>query len=254
MTVQAIVRNWLKRERIYTARYSGLIQRELTKQWNSAAADVAAERSIIIDELPMQMIYQNLYKRVGDNEVSILIKEQAEPTTKIAWLDTLTSIASNVGEALRMYFIAYILDRLRVVNDNTRKSIEAIIEANPNMTPTQLSAAIRAESSNVNNVRAIRLARLEVITAANRAQLLMHDQSPFEYTKSWLHVLDAKTRATHREMNPSEFIDLWDLFQVGADLLLAPGDATAAVKETIHCRCVCLYKVKKDINGKPIRK
>lgn len=60
--------------------------------------------------------------------------------------------------------------------------------------------------------------------------------------KQWLAENDNKVRPTHADVDGQE-IPIDDLFVVGDSLMLYPMDTTygADAKETINCRCACVY-------------
>lgn len=98
-------------------------------------------------------------------------------------------------------------------------------------------------------VRAYRIARTEVIGAANAATHYgildgVGTANAAKMTKTWLSTNDRRTRATHVIAGASQRdIPYKDPFKVGSSELLFPGDGSlgAAAKEVIQCRCTALY-------------
>lgn len=95
--------------------------------------------------------------------------------------------------------------------------------------------------------RAYRIARTEVISAANAATHygIQAGVGPsVSLTKSWLSTNDRRTRPTHVVAGASQKdVPYEKPFEVGGSKLMFPGDGSlgAAAKEVIQCRCTALY-------------
>lgn len=98
-------------------------------------------------------------------------------------------------------------------------------------------------------VRSYRIARTEVIGAANAATHFgiidgVGAANAVKMTKTWLATNDRRTRPTHVIAGASQRdIPYNDPFKVGGSELMFPGDSSrgAAAKEVIQCRCTALY-------------
>lgn len=258
---------WKRRERKYTTKYSPQVRKALHQQWRKAAKQYLETGSFDLDTSILEKVYRRIYAQVTTAEAELVIRSMKGTKDIFSAIAQLFSLSEDsltvrfIRNLMQQYFDVYILQRLREVSETTRRQIQEAIQygIDRGLAPKEIARYILAKSDEVNRTRAIRIARTETITAANRAQLLTHEASPFEYTKAWLPVVDDRTRESHITMNPKEFIDLWDYFQVrdkngNIDRMIAPGDAEASVENVVNCRCVMLYKVKKDENGRPIRK
>jgi hypothetical protein len=267
MRTALLVKRWKLRERRYTTRYAALIYTTLLAQWRKAYWQYEETGAFEIDFAILEAVYRNMYVRVSEEEAALAIdsiKQGKDFFGAIARLFSSTDEPLTVRfikELMDQYYNVYILERLKEVNETTRRYIQEAIQygIDNGFNPIEMARYMRQRAGELSKMRAVKIARTEVTTAANRAQLLTHEASPFEYTKSWMPVVDGKTRDSHIEMNPKVFIDLWETFNVkdrkgGFDEMIAPGDSTAGAANVVNCRCVLLYQVKKDSNGRPIRK
>jgi hypothetical protein len=269
MRTALLVKRWKLRERRNTSRYAALMYTALLAQWRKAYMQYDDTKAFEVDSSILETVYRNLYTRVSEEEAELAILMLSRQGAKDLF-GAIASLFSSTGEPLTVRFIkdlmeqyynVYILERLKDVNETTRRYIQEAIQygIDNGFNPIEMTRYMRERARELSKMRAVKIARTEVTTAANRAQLLTHEASPFEYTKSWMPVVDGKTRDSHIEMNPRVFIDLWETFNVkdrkgGFDEMIAPGDSTAGAANVVNCRCVLLYQVKKDSNGRPIRK
>lgn len=106
--------------------------------------------------------------------------------------------------------------------------------------------------------QAMRIARTETTTAANRAALQAGEVSGFVMEKIWISTLDKRTR----RKPPSQFDHLdMDMVRIGADekfnvngdLLRYPGDTNGQAADVINCRCTVALVPARDKYGNLIR-
>lgn len=99
-------------------------------------------------------------------------------------------------------------------------------------------------------VRARRIARTEVISAANGAQHAtasnVHSTGN-PMTKTWLATFDRRTRETHLEAH-GQTVAFDQQFEVGGAMLEYPGDPSGPPEEVINCRCTVTYEML-DVEG-----
>jgi len=121
--------------------------------------------------------------------------------------------------------------------------------------------------------RARMITRTEANKAMNYGQLLGESKSDWESNKIWIAADDHRTRHSHNDMD-DVMIDFNDKYlvpiyksiggipgkkkgiqtQVGVDLMTGPGDVNASAGNVINCRCTIGFKLKRDENGRLIRK
>lgn len=81
-----------------------------------------------------------------------------------------------------------------------------------------------------------RIARTTMIGSHNAASLQAYSQSGVVYGHEWLAALDERVRDTHAAAH-GQFKPLGGRFEVGAALLLHPGDPAGPPAEVVNCRC-----------------
>lgn len=256
--------NWEKRERRYTFKYSRQIKVVLNQQWQRAIAEYKKTGEVLIPEDAMTTAYKRIYRQIANQEAAIAIKSITQTKdlfSSIAGLFTGELTIRVIRTLLLEYFEIYVSKRLKMVNGNTRQQILEVIDLgiSENKTLEQIAQDLINKAKIVNPQRAIRIARTESVTAANRTQLLAYEASPYEYEKAWIRIADDKTREPHLAMDPNNYIDLFDVFTVFnrrgiADQMIAPGDTEATAENVINCRCILKFKPKRDSNGRLIRK
>lgn len=123
------------------------------------------------------------------------------------------------------------------INQTTIEQIRAAI-----MTGLANGATINEIASEIDNifdhaqkVRAMTIARTEVLGATNFAALQTYKQIGVPY-KRWLATLDERTRDTHADAH-GQTVPIDEKFDVGGHRMNHPGDPSAPAKEVINCRC-----------------
>lgn len=160
-------------------------------------------------------------------------------------------------ELLEDFLNVRILTRIRQVTDTTRDRIAKIIErgVNTGLSNQNIARKIRNEAG-MNRARAMNIARTEVVTAMNQGKYMAVRSSNLIYEKGWSATIDNRTRDSHLAMIDADMIDLTELFIVGGSQMEYPGDSShgAPAKEICNCRCSLVFRVKRDAEGRPIRK
>lgn len=89
-------------------------------------------------------------------------------------------------------------------------------------------------------IRTERIARTEMLSAANKGHLSAYEQSGVVDRIKWVATADERTRATHAQADGT-VVELGQPFHVGSALLDAPGvghaGTLAPAEEVINCRC-----------------
>ena len=258
---------WPQRENLYTRRYSRLFYRLLNRLWRKAAKQHEETGAFTISEDDLIPLYKRLYQDIGRREAQLAFSKMPQEKDVFDALATffnrgtgpeaITFVRNLMGD----YFNVYVMERLRNVTENTRIQIRNIIQKgfDEGLGARERAKLIRESAPEINQTRAIKIARTESVTAANKAALLSHEASPYVYEKSWLPVVDKRTRPSHAAMDSTRFIDLWDYFYVAnadgeLEEMLAPGDSTASASNCVNCRCSMLFKAKRGEDGRLVRK
>jgi hypothetical protein len=262
------MKSWRNREKLYTKRYARIFKRLLNSIWVRAAREYSESETFTVNDSDFLPVYRRLYTQIGEAEAKIAFARMPREKDIFDALATFFSGDPSSPEAITFvrslmgdYFNVYVMERLREVSETTRKQIRAIIQRgfDEGLGARDRARLIRQAAPEINSTRAIRIARTESVTAANKAALLSHEASPYVYEKAWLPVTDKRTRPSHLAMDSNNFIPLWEDFLVlresgGFDSMLAPGDTRASAENVINCRCVMVFKAKRGEDGRLVRK
>jgi SPP1 gp7 family putative phage head morphogenesis protein len=100
--------------------------------------------------------------------------------------------------------------------------------------------------------RARMIVRTETVRATNFTQIAAADEEEYEMEKQWIAIEDNRTRKSHSHAGvDGERTAIDEPYSNG---LMFPGDPQGSAKETINCRCTQGFFIKRDLNGKPVRK
>jgi hypothetical protein len=96
--------------------------------------------------------------------------------------------------------------------------------------------------------KAKQIVRTEAVRATNYASMLSASEFDYEMEKTWLEVIDKRTRKTHRHLSGvgHQTVDFMSKYSNG---LMFPGDPNGAAKEVINCRCTQKVTPKRDEKG-----
>lgn len=108
-----------------------------------------------------------------------------------------------------------------------------------------LKARIRLVFADAEGYRAERIARTEVVTASNGANVAAYQISGVVDEKEWLATRDSQTRETHKEMDGQAVGILGNFVSPSGDTAQHPGGFSSA-EENINCRCTVLPKLKDE--------
>lgn len=270
-------RRFLQRQKLNEIRFKGRFYKYLASVNNSIARELSANGfGINIDSFlkyeTVESIYKRLYLDITINEADIQWKEleQLEPAKgKKDLVDDLVNILMTPNESqpitlwkrlLNEFITVRIAGRITDVNTTTRKRIAYLIEKGleEGLGAKEVAKLIR-DDRGYNRNRSLAIARTETITAGNQGKWLAAISSPYVMLKKWLPKVDARTRLSHADFIDRPWVEMQQLFFVAnGDGVLEearfPCDATLTASNVINCRCIVIFKIKTDENGRPIRK
>ncbi len=148
-------------------------------------------------------------------------------------------------------------DRVKGVTETTRDRIRtALADAESqglgtNETADYLAATL--DDPDFNRDRALVISRTESTAAANYGASLGAESSDYETGKQWLAVVDRVTRPAHVDAD-GQLVASYDMFTVGGEQCMFPGDLTLSPAESINCRCCSVYVALVGDNGLPVLK
>lgn len=201
-----------------------------------------------INNLPIQPLYellQNLYKdaaRVWGNRVRMSINKEVVKKS-LGSMGYNEQLLKLIEQFFRLDFFQYVTQ----INDTTRSELEKIFNEGFSQGLNLVQIADRIEVLGLVRYRAKTIARTEVNTAANRGALIAAQATGLPLKKEWLATMDKRTRDTHKHIDGTT-IAFDEMFKVGNDMMECPGDRggvngrpKTSAKETINCRCTCLF-------------
>lgn len=212
----------------------------------------------ILNALNSQVLSFINYKRVDDQPL--------KASLEAIYTEVATAEARRTAKALKslrvkedqwlkdvLEYLNYYLMRLSVtpVTAQTRAMIQQILVQSIEQGLSEpVTVKLMMDLLEMNKARALRIARTEVVRAVNFGSMMAAHDSEFQYTKKWIAVDDARTRRTHRHED-GQVRDFYELFSNG---LLFPGDPNGSPKEVINCRCRLGFSIKRDAQGRPMKK
>lgn len=217
----------------------------------------------------LEPTYRRLYTVNTIREASIEWRENVVPMLKQLrqQKDLIDDLAELLGfgsegriiqlwrTLLEDYLNLRILTRIQNVTNTTRNRIAKIIETgvNEGLSAQNIARRIRNEAS-LNKVRSKAIARTEVVTAMNQGKYLAVRSSNLVYDKGWSATIDSRTRPDHLAMLDADFVPLESDFIVGGFPMAYPGDPKGPAKEVVNCRCSLVFRVRRNADGRPVRK
>ena len=266
-----IHKQFLRRQRVYENRYARLFLADLANQYRKAATEYASGGTGIgvIRPEDYEATYKKLYTQCIVSEAQITWDMYIEPLTNER-KDIFDDIADFLSEGLERsglislwrrlsqdYLQIYITQRLANVADTTRKAISKVIESgvNEGLGAEQIARNIQKETKGeINKNRSRLIARTETVNAMNRGKRLSIVSSNLLWEKKWIATNDDRTRKTHLHMNLEGYVEFEQPYLVNGELLMYPGDPSGTAGNVINCRCSEIYQVRRDADGRPLRK
>lgn len=197
---------------------------------------------------PMMNALIDLYKIVGSTWASKtglhrLVRKQTKARLPMGFSERIVSL-------MRQYYgDTYFLNRAELINQTTVEIIEDILSEAAITGESIESITDRiSSSSELNSMRARRIARTETVLAANRASLVNAKETAIPMNKRWLSVQDKRTRHSHLIIDNNQ-VELYGYFNVGGVLIEAPGAPTTSeglqtpAAQVVNCRCTLAYQV-----------
>ena len=164
---------------------------------------------------------------------------------------------NRVLDYLKQFMLSKVVEP---ISNTTSKIINNIINQSISEGWGVEKTAKYLETAPITKIRARMIIRTESVRATNFTQWMMADDEVYQMEKSWISVEDRRTRTfaktggradhTHNGVD-GETQDLKAVFSNG---LQYPGDPNGTAADVINCRCTMSYRVKRDLNDRPIKK
>lgn len=161
---------------------------------------------------------------------------------------------------LQGYADRTLAERVTKIPETTRNELSKIIEQGltDGKGYKDIAKDIRQQSDgDFNRYRSLLIARTEGNNAVNAGAYIAARASGLVMDKSWLHAGHAKreNRPVHVRLAQQTVdapIGLNDYFNVEGKQMLFPGDPAGGAEQNCNCRCVALYKPRRDANDNAI--
>jgi len=170
--------------------------------------------------------------------------------------------SQRVYDLMRDYFGIDLLNDSEEITDTTREYIRIALSrgALNGLGVDDVVKEMQALVSDLSTKRARAIARTETVGAANKAAVVVANDSGLVLNKTWQAVHDKRTRHDH-VLADGKTIAMDEYFKIGGYDMLQPGDRggkdgkpKVAARELVNCRCVVGFEGVKDGNGRLVRR
>ena len=157
--------------------------------------------------------------------------------------------SERIVELMRQYYGIDLLNDAEGITNYTREVIQDVLSAAA-VSGISFDEIVKQlqTSTELSAMRARRIARTEVVGAANAASLINAQETDVPMVKIWLAVDDRRTRRSHRFVD-DQTVPLDTPFNVGGVEMMQPGvrqqpnGLPVPANEVVNCRCVLGYRV-----------
>lgn len=165
------------------------------------------------------------------------------------------SIGTDIGNlfngwirSVQLYVHGFLGQMITEINTTTLDRIlKVLVEGrDQDYGAYKIASMIEAETEGrISKARALVIARTEGTRAASYGHKIASEgwarETGQRQFKEWVPIVDNRTRFDHLVMDKQAPIAAELKFNVGGFSMDAPGDISAPAKETINCRCRCVY-------------
>lgn len=202
----------------------------LGEVWRDGAADTRAHLQRVANRLAREAVTAaglpdvELFPDVDDDAVEVI---EVADDLALSYLATRENFLVGLGDDL--------WDVIRTELVDGMAAGEGIGELSARLTGVAGLMTGRAE----------RVARTEVVGAANAGSIIQLKSAVTTATKEWVATADARTRNDHVEAD-GQVAELNDTFTVGGFPMQRPHDPLAPADQVIMCRCTLIYDIPED--------
>jgi SPP1 gp7 family putative phage head morphogenesis protein len=250
---------WMKYHNSYEKRaYKEL--RKVFKKWNNKVFGIELQENSINQQLmaninanDMYTTYYNIYFNIGvlhGTRVGRSINVELNKDFTIPKF--MTEFEKNLPLFLNKYGITRIQQVHKTYLEDVSKLFSDRLKEGKTLKETTSEVFKVMKSPRFYKYQAERIARTETTAAANYAAVQSGSVSGFVMEKRWISALDKRTRDPHASTN-GQRVGEKEMFIVGGENLLYPGDPNGSAGNVINCRCTIAVIPKKDKNGRLIR-
>jgi hypothetical protein len=221
-----------------------IYERILFKKFYSALNNVSfnaidSNNTSIIDETAIFNAYlgsyEAIFKRYAKKASMMQIKRENPNDLSISFFSTI------FRNKVKSYLLQTAGERIKGVNDNTKKQIRQLIEKYKFTGARNTASIMKREIKGINKNRALLIARTESLTAMNHISYETAVSQKVT-SKAWLHTIgkSAHFREEHLAINEKP-IKINDKFIVNGLAMDYPGDPNGGAINNCNCRCSVIY-------------
>lgn len=206
--------------------------------------------NMLIPRAPMETAYKQVYTDIGVKHAAFTYR-RINALGKSIKSHPLSFFSSGWQRLMELFYTHRSSPRITDVTDTTRERVKKTLADNQDLTISQQASLL--EDNNFNRSRALTIARTESTAAANYGASLGNADADYETNKQWMAVMDANTRPDHVDAD-GQTVANDELFIVGGESCMFPGDLSLSAKECVNCRCTAVYVPVLSGLGLPILK
>ena len=220
-------------------RIARLFETAIGKQVEATARAISAGDSVddAFDPAPVRDAYRETWLTVAPLFAGYMF-DALEDATKEFSEDDLAAWETAATEYVEGQVAN---EKIKLVNDTTRDFFRSTVSTGieSGMSAQQVANLVTDRWDELKGFRSMRIARTEIVGAANFGSLQGAQSTGLDLVKVWVTTPDNRTRDTHRLMSGSR-APIGEPFDNGLD---HPGDPSGPAGEIINCRCTMRYEV-----------
>lgn len=145
-------------------------------------------------------------------------------------------------EALRQFVRRWGAQKVVQISSTTEDQIRAMIlrGQEEGLGVAEIGRAIRGRVPQFSALRANVIARTETHFAAGFGNQAAAEATGIDLEKEWIAAIDGRERTEHADAD-GQSVQMRQMFQVGGEDLMYPGDANGSADNVINCRCASGY-------------
>lgn len=228
-----------RQERIFTTKFKKALHDQIIQYAYSGR----------ITSEPIYKVLDELYSTVGPlwaHQTQLNVKQQQVKARMPMGFN------ERIIELMRNYYGIDLLQDAELITTYTSEVIAKVVAelSEAAQSGASINDIVRALSGNteLSTMRAMRIARTEVVTSANGAAIIQAKETGAPMNKFWLAINDKRTRHSHRNVDgQSQPLDT--PFNVNGTQMMQPGvrdqpnGLKVPAKEVVNCRCTVAFEV-----------
>lgn len=218
------------------ARFAKSWQLEIARAMRSGATEYANSQSTMLAMGKHRDNVTQLLRRtyeISGNEFAKPIYEKAQERGMVR------KDFENFLRLIQAFIGTLGAEKVSLITSTTERQIREAINDGiaEGLSTAAIASNIRARAPMLAGVRSLVIARTEVHSASQWAQVTAIKDTGLVLRKEWVSAADERTRIDHADAN-GQIVGPDEAFSVGGESLLFPGDPSGSAENIINCRCV----------------